>query len=174
MDDSKSNRDCRVFARAILDLANGEIPTGASPDLEGHLASCAACRERLASDRQDRAARDAAWEAGRFPPGRGAAFWEELERRAAPGSRGAWRRRVVATAASFLILAGGIGLGALAGPWVKRWMGRAEAPAAPVPPAAREAAHPHGAGSAEADAPGGGIRYAWPELRLVSGGEGGF
>lgn len=174
MDDSKSSKGCRAFARGILDLANGEVSAGDIPGLEGHLASCADCSGRLARDRQDRAARDAAWGAARFPDGRGAAFWEELDRRAARGPAASWRRRLTATAASFLLLAGGVGVGMLAGPWVKRWMAEPEAPASPQPRTTARETLPAATGTAEADAAGGEIRYAWPELRLVSGGEGGF
>ncbi len=181
MGDSTSNRDCRAMARRILDLANGEVLPGADAALERHLAACAPCRERLAHDRADRAAREAAWTATRFPPDARAAFWTGLERRvAAPVRMSVWRRPVVSAAASLALLAGGVALGVSAGPWVKRWWGSGPAPMAASAPTARvpETLSDKGASIApaaevtNADA-WGKARYAWPELKLVSGRQGG-
>lgn len=176
MGDSTSSRECRAAARGILDLANGEILPGTDPALERHLAGCPSCRERLACDRSDRAAREAAWSATRFPARRGADFQAGVERRAAmaPVRAPAWRRPLVSIAASFLLLAGGIALGFSAGPWVKRWLGPGPVPVQTAVPTARNTdmtvspALEAMEGDRREKA-----RYAWPELKLVSGRQGG-
>ncbi len=190
------NDACPGFSARILSLANGDLLPWQDGALETHLAACGRCRSRLEVDRADRAARETAYGAGTFPAGRGEVFGEELSGRVAQVETQArapvWRTRGLRAAAALLLLAGGIGIGYLAGPSVKAfWEGGErikEKGSAPLVPAkarlrsAEKSKTPRNAlvprpeieffDNVQTDPER--IRFVWPDLKLASADQGGF